>query len=68
MNDNRHFNEILFHSKLSAGIDEVKKLLGSERTPHLPDDCPHRWADKFDLAGFILKATAASLLESLKKL
>ena len=54
--------------KVRDALESVSKVLGTNRNPVLPSDCPHQYQDKYILAEFATKAGAAAVLNSLKQL
>ena len=63
------YNEAEFLAKVDAALQRVRMLLDTARnSPQLPSEVPHAYDDKYRLAEFLTRASAAGLLQCLRNL
>ncbi|MCC6997853.1 MAG: hypothetical protein IT370_24775 [Deltaproteobacteria bacterium] len=63
------YNEAEFLAKVDAALQRVRMLLDTARSnPQLPTEVPHAYDDKYRLAEFLTRASAAALLQCLHSL
>jgi hypothetical protein len=51
-----------FEQGVNRALVAVKRILDTTRTPQLPDQVPHAYADKFLLTEFLCNTALASTL------
>ncbi len=63
------YNEAEFLAKVDAALQRVRMLLDTARnSPQVPTEVPHAYDDKYRLAEFLTRASAAALLQGLHNL
>lgn len=60
------FNEVIFKSRVTLALEQVKKILDNTRTPDYPSEVQHEYEDKYLLSEFLANTTIAALLNSLE--
>ncbi len=58
----------VFRNKINSSVEEVKRILGTERNPVLAENVPHTYDDKYNLAAWTTSLAAMGSLNVLEKL
>ena len=54
------FNEVRFKLRVEEAMRQVKTVLDNEKSPHLAEDVPHEYQDKYLLAEFLTNTAIAA--------